>query len=85
MRFSPKEAWQSTQILAGDFTSYHNQPNRIQLRLPNNSLATTVDETKSVMAPHLAGVFQKYWPVDWEVLNKVQQRRVIDNLDDPIS
>ena len=37
------------------------------------------------MVPHLARVFQKDQPVEWEGLNDVRQRTVIEDLDNPIS
>ena len=77
MRFSPKEAWKSVQILAGGMTSHHEKPTVMQLRLQNGDLATTDAKNASVMGPHLAKVYQAHRPVDFSVLQDLPQRPMI--------
>ena len=68
MRFSPKEAWKSVQILAGGITSHREKPTVTRLRLPNGDLATTDAKNASVMGPRLAKVYQAHRPVDFSFL-----------------
>ena len=74
MRFTPKYAWASVKILAGDMTSNHEKLTVIQLKLTNGELVTTDAEKTSVMGPHLEKVYRNHQPVDWSVLQEIPQR-----------
>ena len=85
MRFNPKEVWQSVRVLSGGYTIHHTAPTVMWLRLTNKELATTDAENASVFGPHFHRIFNNSIPIDWLVLEKIKQREVMDELDQPIS
>ena len=81
MCFTLKEAWRSVKILTEDLKISRTAPTVMQLRF----LATTDAENASVMGPHLVSIYQKHCLRIWEVLNNINQRNMMNNLDIPIS
>ena len=57
----------------------------MRMRLPNGELATTDAENTYIFGPHFHRVFNNHIPIDWYVLDKINQREVMDELDQPIS
>ena len=55
------------------------------MRLPKWELATTDAENSSVFGPHFHRVFNNHRPIDWTVLDKINQIEVMDELDHSIS
>ena len=45
----------------------------------------TYAENASLFGPHFHRVFNNHRPIDWTVLDKIKQREVMDELDQPIS
>ena len=85
MHFNPTEAWESVRVVSGGDTSHHASLPAMRIRLPNGELATTDTENASVFGPHFHRVFNNHRPIDWPVLDKIKQREVMDELDQPIS
>ena len=85
MRFNTKEAWESVHILSGGYTSHHVLPTAMRMRLPNGELVTTNAENASVFGPHFHKVFNNHRKIHWPVLDKIKQRKVMEELDHPIS
>ena len=55
------------------------------MQLLNRKLATTDAENASVFGPHFHRVFNNHRPIDWPVLDKINQREVMDELYQTIS
>ena len=55
------------------------------MRLPNRELETTDAENASVFGPHFHRVFNNHIPIYWPVLDKIKQREVMYEIDQPIS
>ena len=85
MSFNPKEVWQNVCFLSVGDTIHHTFPTIMRMRLPNGELSKTDTENASVFGPHFHRVFNKHIPIDWNVLNKIKHRDVMDKLDHPIS
>ena len=73
MRFTPKDVWESVEILAGGMTSHHKKPTVMRLKIINGELATTDAENASVMGTYLETFYINYRPVDWSVLHELPQ------------
>ena len=85
MRFTPKDAWASVEILACGMTSHHEKPTVMRLRLTNSELATNDIENASVMGPHLEKVYRNHRPVDWSAPQGLLQQTSMIKLDTIIS
>ena len=57
----------------------------MQMQLTNGELATTDAENASVIVPQFHRVFNNNRLIDWTVLDKINQREVMDKLDQPSS
>ena len=73
MRFTPKDAWASVNILEGGMTSHQEKPTVTRLRLTNIKLATNDAKNASVMGPHLEKVYRNSRPVEWSELQEILQ------------
>ena len=60
MSFTPKDAGECVNILAGGMTSHHEKPIVMRLKLTNGELATTDTENTSVMGPHLEKFYRNH-------------------------
>ena len=78
MRFNPKESWQSVHIISGVDTIHHASPTVVQMRLPNGELATTDAEHASIFWPHFNRVFNNHRPIDCPVMDKINQRDIME-------
>ena len=85
MHFNPKEVWQSAHVIYGLYMSPHTLPTIMQMLLPNGELETTDAENSSVFVPHFHRLFNNHISVDWSVLDKSNQREVMEELDQTIS
>ena len=56
----------------------------MRLKLPNGKLSTTDDENSYVMGPCLKQVYNNHRPVDWKVLDYIEQRDEVPFVKDPI-
>ena len=85
MPFNPKKAWDNIKRLAGGEMSHHSAPTLIQMRLPSGQLAENDEENVSVFASHFKRVLNNHKPTDREVINDIESRKVMRELDLPPS
>ena len=55
------------------------------MQLPNRELTMTDAENASVFGPHFHRVFNNHIPIDWPVLDNINQKDVMYELYHPIS
>ena len=70
--------------MGGD-TSHHTAPLLIQLRLPIGRLAENNEDNISVFASHFKKVLNNHKPTDKAVINNINLREVIREIDIPPS
>ena len=85
MRMNPRLAWGNIRTLTGGESAHHKRVINMAMKLPDGSLATNSKENMSVFAPHFSNVYNNHRPVDFEILNKIQQREVMTSIDSPIT
>ena len=85
MRMNPRLSWENIRTLTGGESAHHKRVINMAMKLPDGSLATNSKENMSVFAPHFSNVYNNHRPVDFEILNKIQQREVMTSIDSPIT
>ena len=83
MPFNPKEACMSIGRLTGGESSHHTSPKVIQMRPPSGNLAENDEENVSVFANHFKKVLSNRKTTDTTVINEINLREVMGELDDP--
>ena len=83
MPFNPKEAWVSIRRLTGGESSHHPPPKVIHMRLPSGNLAENDTENVCVFANHYKKVLNNHKWTDTTVINEINLREVMGELDDP--
>ena len=83
MSFNPKKAWDNIKQLAGEETSHHSAPTLIKMRLPPGQLAENDEENVSVFASHFKRVLNNHKLTEREVINDIDLRKVMRELDVP--
>ena len=85
MGFNPKAAWESVKILIGGTTSHHANSTIICMRLPTGKLATTDKENAEMLGPYFEKFFNKIFLMEWKVIDEIQQRQTVCELNDTIT
>ena len=85
MAFNPRLAWESIKILNGGDTAHHIEKKVMALKLPNGKLAENDVENQSVMHPHLNKVYNNKRPVDYTLLDLIEQCAIMEELDAPFT
>ena len=83
MPFNPKESWESIGRLTGGESSHHTSPKVIQMRLSSGNISENDEENVSLFANHFKKVLNNHKPTDKTVINKINLRGVMEELDDP--
>ena len=85
MAFNPRLAWESIKILNGGDPAHHIEKKVMALKLPNGKLAENDVENQSVMHPHLNKVYNNKRPVDYILLDLIEQCAIMEELDAPFT
>ena len=83
MPFNTKEAWVSIGRLTGGESSHHTYLKVIQIRLPSGNFAENDTENVSIFTNHFKKVLNNHKPIDTTVINEIQLREVMEELDNP--
>ena len=83
MPFNTKEAWASIRRLKKGESSHHTPPKLIQMRLPSGNLVENDEENVSLFANHFKKVLNNHKLIDTTVINEIDLREVMEELDDP--
>ena len=83
MPLNPKEAWASIGRLKGGESIHHTSPKVIHMRLPSGNLAENDKENVSVFTNHFKKVLDNHKPKYTTVINKINLREVVEELDEP--
>ena len=85
MRHTPKSAWEGIKVLAGGMLSHHKALTVMRFKLPNGNLAVSDTENASILGPHFKRVYTNHRKIDWTVLDNIQQRMTMVELDTKIT
>jgi hypothetical protein len=85
MAFNPRAAWESIKILNGGDSAHHIEKKVMALKLPNGKLAENDAENQSVMHTHLNKVYNNKRQPDYTVLDLIEQRTIMEELDAPFT
>jgi hypothetical protein len=85
MRMNPRLVWENIQTLTGGESANHKRVINMAMKLPDRSLATNSKENMSVFTPHFANVYNNHRPVDFEIPQKIKQRKIMTSIDSPIT
>ena len=78
-----KRIWAIIRRLTGGELSHHTSPKVIQMRLPSGNLAENDEENVSVFSNQFTKVLNNHKLTDTTVINEIDLREVIEELDDP--
>ncbi len=82
---NPCLAWENIQILTGGETAHHKTNLNMSMRLANGELALNAKENMSVFGAHFNKVLNNHRPVDYSVLNLLEQKSCLTLINNPIT
>ena len=85
MSFNPKGAWENICILYKREKAHHTSPKLFQMRLPLGYLAETDEDNAKVFVKHFGKVLNNKKSINNNVLNNINSREVMNELDVPPS
>ena len=81
MPFNPKREWENTKQFMGGDTRNITAPRLIQMTLTSGRLGENDEENVSVFASHLKKVLNNHQPTDREVINDIELREAMRELE----
>ena len=84
MSMNPRLAWENIRILTGGETAHHKTNLNMSMRLASGELASNAKENMSVFGLHFTNVLNNHRPVDYSVLNLLEQKPYMTSIDNPI-
>ena len=81
MAFNPRLAWKYIYTLSGVDSSHPKDTKNIALRKEDGTLAKNDAENTSILGHHFTRVFNNKRNVDWSVLDEIEQRDIMHELD----
>ena len=85
MNFNPRLAWQSAYFLDDGDSAHIKNVTNYSLRKPDGELTKKGDEAAKIWEPHFEKVYNNEREVNWSVLDDINQREKVHNLDDDIT
>ena len=85
MSFNPKGVWENIRILCKGEKSHHTSHKIFQMSLPSGDLAETDKENAKVFSQHFGKVLNNNKSINNKVLNDINSREVMNELDVPPS
>jgi hypothetical protein len=85
MSINPRLAWENIRILTGGETAHHKTNLNMSMRLASGELASNAKENMSVFGLHFTKVLNNHRPVDYSVLNLLEQKSCMTSIDNPIT
>ena len=84
MSMNPRLAWENIRILTGGETAHHKTNLNMSMRLTSGEFASNAKENMSVFGLHFTNVINNHRPVDYSVLNLLEQKPYMTSIDNPI-
>ena len=85
MSINPRLAWENIRILTGNETAHHKTNLNMSMRLASGELASNAKENMSVFGLHFTNVLNNHRPVDYSVLDLLEQKPCMTSIDNPIT
>ena len=85
MSINPRLAWENIRILTGGETAHHKTNLNMSMRLASGELASNAKENMSVFGLHFNNVLNNHRPVDYSVLDLLEQKPCMTSIDNPIT
>ncbi len=82
---NPHLAWENIRILTGGKTAHHNTNLNMSMHLANGEPASNVKENMSVFGAHFNKVLNNHRPVDYSVLDLLEQKPCLTLINNPIT
>ena len=81
----PKDAWKALFTLKEWLQSHHKTSTIFRLQKKDNSFTETDSEIVELLSKYFHSVFNMKIDIDWEVLNKIEDKPKLKYLDVPMS
>ena len=85
MSMNPRKAWEYIRILTKGETAHHRMAKDMALRRANGKIATNDNKNMERAYPHFQEVLNNHRPVDFSVLEPLQQSNAKHELDAAIT
>jgi hypothetical protein len=85
MRINPRLAWENIRILTDGETAHHKTNLNMSMRLASGELASNAKENMSVFGLHFTKVLNNHRPVDYSVLDLLEQKPCMISIDNLIT
>jgi hypothetical protein len=85
MGINPRLAWENICLLTDGETAHHKTSINMAMKLDNGELASNAKEIMSVFSMHFHKVLNTQRPVDDTVLDLIEQKPCLTNIDTPIT
>jgi hypothetical protein len=85
MSMNPRLAWENILILTGGETAHHKTNLNMSMHLASGEFASNTKENMSVFGLHFTNVLNNHRPVDYSVLDLLEQKPCMTSIDNPIT
>ncbi len=85
MSMDPQLAWENIRILTGGKKAHHKTNLNMPMHLESGELAFNAKENKTVFGPNFTKVLDNHRPVDYSVLDLIEQKPCLTSIDTPIT
>jgi hypothetical protein len=85
MSMDPRLAWVNIRILTGGKKAHHKTNLNMSMRLESGELASNAKENMPVFGLNFTNVQNNHRPVDYSVLDLIEQKPCLTSIDTPIT
>ncbi len=85
MSMEPCLLWENIRILTGGEKAHHTTNLNMSMRLESGELASNAKKNMSVFGPHFTKVLNNHRPVNYSVLDLIEQKPCLTSIDTPIN
>jgi len=85
MSMNPRLAWENIQILTGGETAHRKTNLNMSMHLASGEFESNAKENMSMFGLHFTNVLNNHRPVDYSVLNLLEQKPYMTSINNPIT
>jgi hypothetical protein len=85
MSMDPHLTWENIRILTGGKKAHHKTNLNMSMHLESGELASNAKENMSVFGPHFTNVLNNHRPVNYSMLDLIEQKPCLTSIDTPIT
>ena len=85
MSMNPCLAWENIRILTGGESAHHKTNLNMSMRLASGEFASNAKENMSMFGLHFTNLLNNHRPVDYSVLDLLDQKPCMTSIDNPIT